>query len=98
LRNVGDIPAKELRPIATDLLKTLGSGIVTLVSTADDKAAIVVAVSDDVQHSAVELVRLAAAAVGGQGGGGNKAVAQAGGPEGNQWKAALSAVRNALGA
>ncbi len=99
LRNVGDIPAKELRPIATDLLKTLGSGLVTLVSTADDKAAIVIAVSDDLsaQHSAVDLVRLAAAAVGGQGGGGNKAVAQAGGPEGNQWKAALNSVRGALG-
>ena len=96
LRNVGDIPAKELRPIATDLLKTLGSGIVALVSTADDKAAIVVAVSDDIPHSAVDLVRLAAGAVGGQGGGGNKAVAQAGGPEGNQWKAALNAVRSAL--
>ncbi len=98
LRNVGDIPAKELRPIATDLLKTLGSGLVALISTADDKAAIVVAVSDDVPHSAVDLVRLAAGAVGGQGGGGNKAVAQAGGPEGNQWKAALNAVRGALGA
>ena len=96
LRNVGDIPAKELRPIATDLLKGLGSGIVTLVSTADDKAAIVVAVSDDIPHSAVDLVRLAAGAVGGQGGGGNKAVAQAGGPEGNRWKAALNAVRGSI--
>ena len=98
LRNVGDIPAKELRPIATDILKGIGSGIVTLVSTAEEKAAIVVAVSDDQPHSAVDLVRLAAGAVGGQGGGGNKAVAQAGGPEGNQWKAALDAVRGALGA
>ena len=98
LRNVGDIPAKELRPIATDLLKTLGSGLVTLVSTADDKAAIVVAVSDDLsaKHGAVDLVRTAAAAVGGQGGGGNKTVAQAGGPNGSQWKAALEAVRGAL--
>ena len=98
LRNVGDIPAKELRPIATDLLKTLGSGLVTLVSTADDKAAIVVAVSDDLsaKHGAVDLVRAAAAAVGGQGGGGNKTVAQAGGPNGSQWKAALEAVRGAL--
>ncbi len=98
LRNVGDIPAKELRAIATDLLKTLGSGLVTLVSTADDKAAIVVAVSDDLSArlGAVDLVRAAAAAVGGQGGGGNKAVAQAGGPNGSQWKAALEAVRGAL--
>jgi len=97
LRNVGDIPAKELRPIATDLLKSLGSGIVTLISTAEGKAAIAIAVSDDTPHSAVDLVRLAAAAVGGQGGGGSKTMAQAGGPEGNQWKAALDAIRHALG-
>jgi alanyl-tRNA synthetase len=96
LRNVGDIPAKELRPIATDLLKGIGSGVITLVSTAEQKAAIVVAVSDDVAHSAVDLVRLAAGAVGGQGGGGSKSVAQAGGPEGNHWQAALNAVRAAL--
>ena len=93
LRNVGEVSAKELRPIATDLLKGLGTGVVTLVSTAEGKAAIVVAVSDDLPHSAVELVRAAAAAVGGQGGGGNKAVAQAGGPNAAQAAEALKAVR-----
>ena len=93
LRNVGDISPKELRPIATELLKTLDSGIVALVSTADQKAAIVVAVSEPLPHSAVELVRAAAAAVGGQGGGGNKAVAQAGGPNAGQANAALAAIR-----
>jgi alanyl-tRNA synthetase len=96
LHHVGDVPAKELRPIATDLLKALGSGVVALVSSAEGKAAIIVAVSDDLAFSAVELVRAAAAAVGGQGGGGNKAVAQAGGPEGGKWKAALSAIRSGL--
>jgi alanyl-tRNA synthetase len=99
-RNVGDIPAKELRPIATDLLKGLGSGIVALISTADQKAAIAVAVSDDLSatHGAVDLVRAAAAAVGGSGGGGNKTMAQAGGPNGNQWEAALAAIRTAIAA
>jgi alanyl-tRNA synthetase len=96
LRNVGDIPAKELRPIATDLLKSIGTGVVTLISTADGKAAIVIAVSENLPHSAVDLVRLAASAVGGQGGGGSKAVAQAGGPEGHHWQAALTAIRGAL--
>jgi alanyl-tRNA synthetase len=97
-RNVGDISPKELRPIATELLKTLGSGIVALISTADQKAAIVVAVSDDQPQSAVELVRVAATALGGQGGGGNKAVAQAGGPNAGQAAAALAAIRTALNA
>lgn len=97
LRNVGDIAAKELRPIATDLLKTLGSGVVALVSTAEGKTAIIVAVSDDQSLSAVELVRAAAAAAGGQGGGGNKAVAQAGAPDAVQAGSALKAIKTALG-
>ncbi|WBO59787.1 alanine--tRNA ligase [Acidocella sp. MX-AZ03] len=96
LRNVGDVAAKELRPIATDLLKGLGSGVVALVSTAEQKTAIVVAVSDDLPQSAVELVRAAATAAGGQGGGGNKAVAQAGAPSAGQAGAALAAIKSAL--
>ncbi len=97
-RHVGDIAPKDLKPIATDLLKTLGSGIVALVSTQDGKAAIIIAVSDDLSgtHSAVDLVRAAAAAVGGSGGGGSKTMAQAGGPDGANWQAALGAIRNAL--
>ncbi|WP_026439524.1 alanine--tRNA ligase [Acidocella facilis] len=96
LRNVGDVAAKELRPIATELLKGLGSGVVALVSTAEQKTAIVVAVSDDLPQSAVELVRAAATAAGGQGGGGNKAVAQAGAPSAGQAGAALAAIKSAL--
>ncbi|MDE2239839.1 MAG: alanine--tRNA ligase, partial [Rhodospirillales bacterium] len=96
LRNVGDVAAKELRPIATDLLKGLGSGVVALVSTAEQKTAIVVAVSDDLPQSAVELVRAAATAASGQGGGGNKAVAQAGAPNAAQANAALAAIKSAL--
>jgi alanyl-tRNA synthetase len=99
-RNVGEIPAKELRPIATDLLKGLGSGVVALISTAEQKAAIAVAVSDDLStaHGAVDLVRAAAAAVGGSCGGGNKTMAQAGGPHGGRWEAALAAIRAAIAA
>jgi alanyl-tRNA synthetase len=99
-RHVGDIAAKELKPIATDLLKKLGSGVVALIATQDGKAAIITAVSDDLSatHSAVELVRAGASALGGSGGGGNKSIAQAGGPDGGNWQAALNAVRAALAA
>jgi alanyl-tRNA synthetase len=99
-RHVGDIAARELKPIAEAVLKNLGRGIVALVATADGKAAIITAVSEDLTaaHSAVDLVRLAAGAVGGAGGGGNKALAQAGGPQGRQWQAALDAVRTAIAA
>ena len=95
---VGDIAPKDLKPIATDILKSLGSGIVALVSTADQKAAIMVAVSEDLsaRHSAVELVRAAAATVGGNGGGGSKTMAQAGGPDGARAKAALDTIKAGL--
>jgi alanyl-tRNA synthetase len=94
-RNVGDVAAKDLKAVATDILKNLGTGVVTLISTADQKAAIVVGVSADLaaRFDAVALARAAAAAVGGTGGGGSKTMAQAGGPDGGMWEAALAAVR-----
>jgi alanyl-tRNA synthetase len=95
-RHVGEVAPKELRPIATAILKEMGSGIVALVSTQDGKAAIIVAVSEDLPSNAVDLVRAAAAAVGGSGGGGTAKLAQAGGPDGTAWEAALAAIRAAL--
>jgi alanyl-tRNA synthetase len=74
--------------------------VVALVSTAEGKASIVVAVSEDLtaRLSAVDLVRAASAAVGGKGGGGRPDMAQAGGPEGGKAEAALAAVRERLAA
>jgi len=95
-RHVGEVAPRELKPIASAILKEMGSGIVALVSTQDGKAAIIVAVSEDVASSAVDLVRAAAAAVGGSGGGGSPKLAQAGGPDGANWQAALDAVRAAI--
>jgi alanyl-tRNA synthetase len=94
-RNVGDVAARDLKSVATDILKNLGTGVVTLISTADQKAAIVVGVSADLaaRFDAVALARAAAAAVGGTGGGGSRTMAQAGGPDGGKWEAALAAVR-----
>ena len=48
--------------------------------------------------SAVELVRAAAAAVGGKGGGGRPDLAQAGGPDASKADEALAAIRTALAA
>jgi alanyl-tRNA synthetase len=44
----------------------------------------------------VALVRAAANAVGGNGGGGTRSMAQAGGPDGARWQAAIDAVRAEL--
>ena len=97
-RNLGEVPARELKGLADAIGKQLGSGIVALVSTAEGKASIVVGVSQDLtgRFNAVELVRAASAAVGGKGGGGRPDMAQAGGPDGAQADAALAAIRGAL--
>ena len=97
-RNLGDVPARELKGLAEAIGKQLGSGVVALVSSAEGKASIVVGVSPDLtgQINAVELVRAASAAVGGKGGGGRPDMAQAGGPDGARADEALAAVRGAL--
>jgi alanyl-tRNA synthetase len=98
-RNLGEVPARELKGLADAIGKQLGSGVVALVSTAEGKASIVVGVSQDLtgRFNAVDLVRAASVAVGGKGGGGRPDMAQAGGPDALRADAALAAVRAALG-
>jgi alanyl-tRNA synthetase len=90
---------QDLKPFAQDTLKSIGSGIVAMVSVSDDgKASVVTGVSPDLQarFNAVDLVRLAATALGGKGGGGKPDFAQAGGPDGGKADAAIAAVKEAL--
>jgi alanyl-tRNA synthetase len=97
-RVVDGVPGRELKSLADDLKRRIGSGVVAIVSRADGKAAIVVGVTDDLtdRFDAVELVRLGAGALGGKGGGGRADMAQAGGPEAACAKAALDAVERAV--
>ncbi|WP_337875449.1 alanine--tRNA ligase [Elioraea sp.] len=97
---VVEVPARDLKSLADEIRKGIGSGVVALVSPMDGKASIVVSVTPDLsgRFSAVELVKAAAAAVGGKGGGGRPDMAQAGGPDGAKAEAALAAVRQALAA
>jgi alanyl-tRNA synthetase len=97
-RNVGDVPARELKSLAEAVLGQLGAGVAALVSTAEGKASLVVAVSAELatRFSAVDLVRAGSAAVGGKGGGGRADLAQAGGPDAGRAEAALDAIRAAL--
>ena len=100
-REVSGIELKDLRSLADEGKKRLGSGVVAIVATADDgKAGIVVGVTSDLtkRFNAVDLVRKGAAALGGKGGGGRPDMAQAGGPDGSKAQAALQAVEAALGA
>ena len=94
------MPAKELKSLADELKKQVGSGVVALVSINDGKASVVVGVTDDLTErlSAVDLVRAGSEAVGGKGGGGRSDMAQAGGPDGANGQAALDAIERAIAA
>ncbi|OYV81269.1 MAG: alanine--tRNA ligase, partial [Acidiphilium sp. 21-68-69] len=98
-RNLGEVSPRDLKSLADSILKSMGSGIAALVSTAEGKASIVVAVSADLtdRFNAVTLVRAASEAVGGKGGGGRPDMAQAGGPDGAKADEALAAIRASLG-
>ncbi|MER8727061.1 alanine--tRNA ligase [Mesorhizobium sp. M1027] len=96
---VSGVSPKDLKPLADAGKKSLGSGIVVFVGAGEDnKASVVVAVTDDLtgRFSAIDLVRVASAALGGQGGGGRPDMAQAGGPDGSKAEDAIAAVKAAL--
>src|SRR5690606_26667241 len=99
-RAVEGIDLKDLRSLADEGKKQVGSGVVAIVGkTEDGKAGIVVGVTADLtaRFNAVDLVRTGAEALGGKGGGGRPDMAQAGGPDGSKADAALSAIEAALG-
>lgn len=97
-RILEDVPAKDLKGMADEIKKSLGSGVVGLVTVSDGKASLVVGVTNDLTDrvDAVTLVRAGSAAVGGKGGGGRPDMAQAGGPDGAQAAASLDAIKAEL--
>jgi alanyl-tRNA synthetase len=99
LRLVEGVSPKDLKSLADGAKSQVGSGIVAFVAAADGKASIVAGVTDDLTSriSAVDLVRVAAEALGGKGGGGRPDMAQAGGPDNGDPKVALDAIRKRLG-
>jgi alanyl-tRNA synthetase len=98
-RAVTGVEIKDLKSLADEGKKQVGSGVVALVATSEDgKGSIVIGVTSDLvtRFSAVDLVRKASAVLGGKGGGGKPDMAQAGGPDGSKAGAALEAVAAAL--
>jgi alanyl-tRNA synthetase len=97
-RLLDGVPARELKSLADDIKKQVGSGVVALVGTNDGKASLVVGVTDDLtaRINAVDLVRVGAEMLGGKGGGGRADMAQAGGPDPSRAQAALDAIEQAL--
>jgi len=99
LKLVEGVSPKDLKSLADGAKGQVGSGVVAFVAAADGKASIVVGVTDDLtgRISAVDLVRVAAEAIGGKGGGGRPDMAQAGGPDNGNPAVALDAIRKKLG-
>jgi alanyl-tRNA synthetase len=97
-QHVDGLDPKALRGLVDEAKARLGSGIAAIVATNDGRASIAVGVTDDLtgQHSAVELVRVGVAALGGQGGGGRADMAQGGGPDAAAAGAAIEAVKAAI--
>ncbi|RAI37188.1 alanine--tRNA ligase [Rhodoplanes serenus] len=98
-RAVSGIEIKDLKSLADDGKKQVGSGVVAIVGvTGEGKAGLVVGVTADLtgRFSAVDLVKKGAEALGGKGGGGRPDLAQAGGPDGAKAEAALEAVAAAI--
>ena len=93
---VDGLDPKELRGTVDGLKKQVGSGVAMLVAVNEGRASVAVGVTDGVAHNAVDLVKLAVAALGGQGGGGRPDMAQGGGPDGGAADAAVAAVKAAL--
>jgi alanyl-tRNA synthetase len=95
-----DIPAKELKSLADDFKEQIGSGVVALVSTKEEKVSLVVGITEDLTNnlSAVDLVRLGSVIVGGKGGGGRPDMAQAGGSDSSKVAEAISAIEDAISA
>ncbi len=98
-RSVEGIEMKDLKSLADDGKKQLGSGVVAIVGvTGDGKAGVVVGVTSDLtsRYNAVDLARVASVVLGGKGGGGRPDMAQAGGPDGAKAGAALTAIEKAM--
>jgi alanyl-tRNA synthetase len=98
-RAVEGVETKDLKSLVDDGKKQIGSGVVAIVGvTEDGKAGVVVGVTADLtsRFSAVDLVKIASATLGGKGGGGRPDMAQAGGPDGAKADAALSAIEQAM--
>src|SRR5579859_7833337 len=98
-RAVEGIEMKDLKSLADDGKRQLGSGVVAIVGVSGDgKAGVGVGVTADLtaRYNAVDLARVASVVLGGKGGGGRPDMAQAGGPDGAKASAALKAIEKAI--
>ncbi|BBF81881.1 alanine--tRNA ligase [Asticcacaulis excentricus] len=94
-RVLDGVGGKDLRPLAEDFKKQIGSGIVYLVGQLDGKAANTAVVTPDLVSTfdAVELARHGVLVMGGQGAGGKRDFAQGGAPDASRAGESVDAIR-----
>ncbi|WP_428539737.1 alanine--tRNA ligase [Profundibacter sp.] len=92
------VSGKDLRALIDEHKAKIGSGAVLLIADTGGKAAVAAGVSDDLtgRISAVDIVKAAVAALGGIGGGGRPDMAQGGGKDVDNAKAAIKAAEEIL--
>jgi alanyl-tRNA synthetase len=86
----------DLRGIADDYKKKLGSGVVILSTSSDDgKTSLVVGVTSDLTSSnnAIQMIKAGVPAIGGSGGGGRRDMAQGGGTNPSGAKEAFEQIK-----
>ena len=98
-QTVSGVPGKDLPAMVDALKERVGSGAVLVVADTGGKAAVAAGVTADLtgRLSAVDIVKAAAAALGGKGGGGRPDLAQAGGADPSQAEAAVAAAEAVIG-
>lgn len=97
---VEGLDPKGLRGTVDEMKQRLGSGIAMIVAVNEGRASVAVGLTADLvgTRSAVDLLKIAVATLGGQGGGGRPDMAQGGGPDGAKAADAVAAVKAALAA
>jgi alanyl-tRNA synthetase len=97
-QSLSGVSGKDLRGLIDEHKARLKSGVILLVADTGEKAAVAAGVTDDLTSriSAVDLVRVAAEALGGRGGGGRPDMAQAGGADASRAPQAIAAARALL--
>jgi alanyl-tRNA synthetase len=98
-KKLSGVDPKDLRSLADEGKKKLGSGVVILIATGEDgKAGLVVGVTNDLTgaNNAVQFVQAGVAELGGKGGGGRPDMAQGGGPDGARAEEAFAAIKKLI--
>nr|WP_321482572.1 alanine--tRNA ligase [uncultured Cohaesibacter sp.] len=93
------ISPKDLKGMVDQGKESIGSGVVVMIAVSEDgKVGVVVGVTDDLtdRFSAVDMVKVAAEALGGRGGGGRLDMAQAGGKDADKADDAIAAIEALL--